>query len=137
MSDSKCSFGLLSKITFFFLLILTLLKNIFTILFHHILPSYRQIHNSILPELFIFISKEMLEGLFAVFQRIEFFSISEFCKNWNNVNSKLQYLVNTEDEWRLFDQKNNNFCLITNETCRLVFSWWNLMIFLLILSVFH
>ena len=50
------------------------------------LPSavfFRQLHNSIFPKLFIFLSKELLQMSFMVFQGIEIFPLREFCKDQN------------------------------------------------------
>ena len=56
----KSSFGLKVKLKDSFSPI-TLLNNIFTVLFHYFLPSFGQLHNSIFPKLFIFLSKEHFE----------------------------------------------------------------------------
>ena len=53
----------------------TLLNNVFTILFHYLLPFFRQLHNSIFPKLFIFLSKELFQVPFTVFQGNEIFPI--------------------------------------------------------------
>ena len=36
-------------------------------LFHYLLSSFRQLHNSIFPKLYIFLSKELFQLFFAVF----------------------------------------------------------------------
>ena len=83
----------------------TLLNNVFTLLFHYILPFFRQFHNSIFPKLFIFLSKEVFQVPFTVFQGMEiFFPLQEFCKDRNNWKSKVQCLVNTVDESELPSQ---------------------------------
>ena len=67
----------------------TLLNNVFSVLFHYLLPFFRQLHNSIFPKLFIFLSKELLQVPFTVFQGIEaFFPLREFCKDWNQWKSE-------------------------------------------------
>ena len=52
---------------------ITLLNNVFTVLFHYLLPYFRQLHNFIFPKLFIFLSKELFHVSFAVSQGMEFF----------------------------------------------------------------
>ena len=54
----------------------TLLNNIF-ILFYYLLPIFRQLttDNSIIPKLFIFLSKELFQVPFALCQGIDIFSI--------------------------------------------------------------
>ena len=60
----------------------TLLNNVFSVLFHYLLPFSRQLHNSIFPKPSIFLSKERLQVPFTVFQGIEaFFPLREFCKD--------------------------------------------------------
>ena len=67
----------------------TLLNNVFNVLFHYLLPFFRQLHNSIFPKLSIFLSKELLQVPFTVFQGIEaFFPLREFCKDWNQWKSE-------------------------------------------------
>ena len=86
------------KDTFSFLP-LTLLNNAFTVLFHHLAPFFRQLHNSIFPKLSIFLSKELFQVPFTVFQGMETFSIKRL-----NGNLKGQCLVNTSYESELPSQ---------------------------------
>ena len=51
----------------------TLLNNMFMVLFHSLLAFFRQLHNSILPKLFIFLSTGLFQVPFTVFQGIEIF----------------------------------------------------------------
>ena len=53
----------------------------FIILFHYTLPFLRQLHNFTFPKLFIFLSKELFQVPFTVFQEMEFFLLGEFCKD--------------------------------------------------------
>ena len=65
----------------------TLLSNTFNLLFHYLLPFFRQLRNSIFPKFFSFLSKELFQVPFTVLQGIEIFSIEfpfplqEFCKD--------------------------------------------------------
>ena len=78
------------------------LLNVFTILFHYLLPCFRQLHNSIFPKLFfIFLSKELLQVPFRVFQGIESFPLTEFVKTEISGNPKVQRLVSTAEESEL------------------------------------
>ena len=52
----------------------TLLNNVFTALFHYLLPFFRQLH-SIFLKCFIVLSKQLFQVPFTVFQGLEFFSI--------------------------------------------------------------
>ena len=71
----KSSFGFSVKIKDIFLFSpRTLLNNVFNILFYYLLPFFRQLHNSIFPKLFIFLSKELFQVSFTVFQGTDFFS---------------------------------------------------------------
>ena len=100
----------------------TLLNNVFPLLFHYLLPFFRQLHNSIFPKLFVFLSKELFQVPFTVFQGIKIFSI-KFCKDQN----KWKY-----GGWIRTSQPScNSFCLVINETCGLELSWWKVMHFLL------
>ena len=51
----------------------TLLNDVFILLF--LLPFFRQLHNSIFLKNLIFLSKELFQVPFTVFQGIEIFSI--------------------------------------------------------------
>ena len=75
LGGPKTAFSFLSKMTYFSFSPRTLLNNIFTLLFHYLLPFFRQLHNSIFPKLFIFLSKELFHVPFTVFQGTEIFSI--------------------------------------------------------------
>ena len=66
----------------------TLLNSVFTVLFHYLLPFFRQLHNSIFPKLFIFLSKELLQVPFTVLRGMEIFSLREFCKDRNKWKSE-------------------------------------------------
>ena len=59
----------------------TLLNNIFTTLFHCLLPFFRQLHNYIFPKLLTFLNKDVFQVPITVFQEIEIFSIKKFCKD--------------------------------------------------------
>ena len=76
----------------------SLLNNIFTVLFHYLLLSFRQLRKSIFPKFFIFLSKELFQMPFAVFQGIETFPLENFVKTKINGNPKVQCLVNTADQ---------------------------------------
>ena len=109
----------------------TLLNNVFTLLFHYLLPIFRQLHNSILPKLFIFLSKELFQVPFTVFQELTFFLLREFCKGRNKWKS--EGAVSDEcGRWIRTSQPScNSFCLVIKETCGLALSWWKSMCFLL------
>ena len=60
------------------------------VLFHYLLPFLRQLHNSTFPKLFIFLSKELFQVPFIVFQGMEIFPIKEnLVKTEINSNSKV------------------------------------------------
>ena len=65
------------------------------------------------PNCFIFLSKELFQGPFPVFQGIEIFSIKRFVKIEINGNPKMQYLVIIMDELELPNQAGK------------VFAWWS------------
>ena len=60
----------LNKDTLFSFSPRTLLNNVFTILFHYLLPFLKKLHNFIFPKLFIFWRKEMTQVSLTVFQKI-------------------------------------------------------------------
>ena len=60
----------------------------------------RQLHNSIIPKLFL-LSKELFQVLSPVFQGTEIFSVKNFVKTKINEYLKVQWLVNTADESEL------------------------------------
>ena len=107
LSWPKSSFEFLSKNRrhVFSFLPRTWLNNLVTILFYYPLPFFRQPHNSVFPKLFIFLSKELFQVPFIVFQGIEIVSIKEnFIKTKINEHQKVQRLVNTADESELPSQ---------------------------------
>ena len=57
----------------------TLLDSIFTILFHYLLPFFRQLHNSMFPKLFIFLSKELCQVPFTVSRELNKQHLLEPC----------------------------------------------------------
>ena len=109
----------------------TLLNNIFTVLFHYLLPFFRQLHNSVFPKLLIFLSKELFLVHFTVFQGIEIFPLREF---WKDVNKwKSEGTMSGEyGKWiRTSQPSSDSFCLVIKEACSLTSSWWKIMCFLL------
>ena len=77
LSWPKCSLGFKVKIKryIFSFSPRILLNSLFTVLFQYLLPSFRQLHYSVFTKLCIFLSKELFQMLFTVFQRTEFFFI--------------------------------------------------------------
>ena len=66
---------------------------------------FRQLHNSIFLKLFIFLSKELFQVPFTVFQGIEiFFHLENIVKIKISGHPKLQCLVNTVNESELPSQ---------------------------------
>ena len=78
----------LKKKTHFPFSLRTFLCHEFTVLFHYLLPFFRQLHNSISPKLFIFLSKELFQVPFTVFQGVEISPLREFCKDQNKRKSE-------------------------------------------------
>ena len=100
-------------------------------IFHYLLSVFRQLHNSIFPKLFIFLSKELFQVLFTVFQGIEIFPLREFCEDWNKWKSK-GAMSGDYSRWIRTSQPScNSFCLVIKESCSLALSWWKIMCFLL------
>ena len=62
------------------------MNNVFTILFHYLLPFFRQLHNSIFPKHFIFLSKELFQVPFTIFQEVEIFSIKRILQRPKEMN---------------------------------------------------
>ena len=59
-----------------------LLNNIFTILFHYILPCFRQLHNFIFPKLFYLFEQRTVPGAFySLLGNLKSFPSGEFCKD--------------------------------------------------------
>ena len=107
------------------------LTNVFTLVFHYLLPFFRQLHNSVFPKPFIFLSKELFQVPFTVFQGIDIFSIREFCEDWNKWKSK-SAMSGEYSRWIRTSQPScNSFSLVIQETCGLALSWWKMMRFLL------
>ena len=106
-------------------------EHVFTVLTHYLLPPFRQLHNSFFPKLFIFLSKELFQVPFAVFQGIDiFFHKENFVKTEINGNPKVPCLVNTADESELPSQAVNGFAWSSKKR-GLMLSWWEVMRFLL------
>ena len=100
-------------------------------LFHYLLPFFRQLHNSIFPKLLIFLSKELFQMPFTVFQGIEFFPLREFCKDLNTWKSE-GAMSGEYSRWIRTSQPScNSFCLVVKETCSLGLSWCKILHFLL------
>ena len=108
----------------------TLLNSVFTVLFHYLLPFFRQLHNSIFPKLFIFLSKELLQVPFTVLRGMEIFSLREFCKDRNKWKSEGAMSGEYSGWIRTSQPRCNSFCLVIKETCSLALSWWKIMCFL-------
>ena len=53
-----------------------------------LLPFFRQLHNSIFPKLFTFLSKELVQVPFTVFQGFEIFSTKRFFFFYSNRKSQ-------------------------------------------------
>ena len=83
----------------------TLLNNIFTSLFHYLLPFFRQLHNSIFPKLFYLFEQRTVPGdFYSLLGNWNFFHEKNFVKTKINGNPKLQCLVNMVDESELPSQ---------------------------------
>ena len=75
--------------THFSLSPIPLLNNILTLLFHYILPSFRQLHNSIFPKHFYLFEQRTIPGTFSQSSReLKFFPLRNFCKGENKWKSK-------------------------------------------------
>ena len=73
-------------------------------------------------KLFIFLSKELLQVPFPVFQEIEiFFHYKNFVKTKTNGYPKVQHLVNRANESELPSQA-VSFCLVIKDTRSLTLS---------------
>lgn len=81
---------------FFLFLTLTLFVNISTILFNYLLLSFWQLHDSILSEIFTFLSKELL--WVPLLSSRDFSSKENFVKTQINRNLKVHYLLNMADD---------------------------------------
>ena len=113
----------------------TWLNNVATILFYYPLPFFRQLHNSVFPELFIFLSKELFQAPFTVFQEIEIISINRIFKDKNKwksegAMSQIQQIITSQPSC-------SNFYLVIKKACSLPLSYERLCIFCwLILDTF-
>ena len=116
-----------------------LLNNIFTGLFHYLLPLFRQLHHFIFPNfLKIFFSKDLFEVSFIAFQGTEIFSVKNFVKTKINEYLKVQWLVNTADESELPRQAVTVFAWSSKKHAVLPYPDERLCIFCqLILDAFH
>ena len=90
--------------THFSFLPVTLLNNIFTILFHYLLPSFRQVHSPTFLTFWPFWAKNCPRCLLQSSRELKFLPLREFCKDWNKWKSKVQCLVNTVNESELSSQ---------------------------------
>ena len=88
----KNSFGFKSKNkTHFSFSSRTLLKNVFTILFHYLLPFFKQLHNSIFPNFLSFWSKNCSGSFYLLLlkrNKLKFFPLIEFCTDRNKWKSE-------------------------------------------------
>ena len=57
--------------------------NVFTVLFHYLLPFFRQLLNSIFPKLFIILRKESFKCLLQSSREWKNFPLRYFCTDWN------------------------------------------------------
>ena len=81
------------------------MNNVFTVLFHYLLPFFRQLLNSVFPKPVVFLSKELFQVSFTVFYGNEiFFHYENFVKTKINENLKIQCLMNVADESELPSQ---------------------------------
>ena len=107
------------------------MNNLFTILFHYLLPFFRQLHNFVFSKLFISLSKKLFQLPFTVFQGIEIFPLREFCKDWNKWISEGAMSGEHGGGIRTFQPRSNSFAW-SSKKCVILLSWWKVMHFLLI-----
>jgi len=81
-----------------------LLNNKFTILFYYLLLFFKQLHNSVFPKLFIFLSKVLVQVTFRVFQGIGIFSIRIIFKWQINGHLMVRCMMNSADALELPSQ---------------------------------
>ena len=90
---------------------------------------FRQLQDSIFPKLLIFLSKELFQVPFTVFQGIDIFFIKIICKDWNKWKSE-DTLSGEYGVWiKTSEPSCNSCCLVSKETCSLTLFLW--MCFLL------
>ena len=94
----------------------TLLNNIFTLLFHYLLPFFRQLHNSIFPKLFIFLSKKHSRCPLKSPRELKYFPLRQFFKERNKWTSKDTMYGEYSQRIRTSQPSCSSFCLITKET---------------------
>ena len=91
---------------------------------------FRQLHNSIIPKLFLFEQRTISDAFSSLLGNWNFFHW-EFCKDqnkWIFEGTK----VGEYNRWiRTFQTSYNSFCLVIKETKSLALSWWRIMCFLL------
>ena len=110
----------------------TLLNNVFTLLFHYLLPFFRQLHNSIFQKFLSFWAKNYSRCLLQSSREWKFFPLREFCKDRNKWKSEEGAVSGEYGGWIRNSQPScNSFCLVIKETCCLELSWWKIMCFLL------
>ena len=100
----KSSFGFKVKIKGPFFIFTKNFKCI-TILFHYLLPFFRQIDNSIFPKLFIFFEqKNVSDAFYSIPGNWNIFHSGNFIKTEINGHLKVQCLVNMADESELLSK---------------------------------
>ena len=135
MGWPKSSFEFLSKNRrhVFSFLPRTWLNNLVTILFYYPLPFFRQPHNSVFPKLFIFLSKELFQVPFTVFQGMGIISTNRIFKDknkWKSEGAMSQIQQTSQPSC-------SNFYLVIKKACSLPLSYERLYIFCwLILDAF-
>ena len=102
------------------------MNKVFTILFHYLLPFFRQLHNFIFPKL-IFWTKNCFKCLLQSSSELKFFPLREFVKTKTNGNLKVQCLLNMADESELPSQA--AAVLPGDQICVILVLFWCLVLF--------
>ena len=120
----KSSFGFQVEIKDIFFIFTKCFIGQSTVLFHCLLPFFRQLHNSIFPK-FLSLSKKLFQVYLTIFQWIEnFFPWRGFCKDWNKCTFG-GAMSGEYGRWIRTSRSNClSFCLIIKEICSLVLTWW-------------
>ena len=92
-----------------------LLNNKFTILFYYLLLFFKQLHNSVFPKLFIFLSKVLVQVTFRVFQGIGIFSFRIIFKWQINGYLMVRCMMNSADALELPSQALSVFAWLPKE----------------------
>ena len=110
----------------------TFLNNVFTLLFHYLLPFFRQLHNFVSKTIYLFEQRTVSGAFYCLPGNGNFFPLREFYKDWNKWKSKGAMPFEYGGWIRISKSSYNSFYQVFKETCSLALSWWKITDLLLI-----